>query len=163
MRSILTVNLIRPCNAYSQSSCFSFVLVYSCFHKLLFRESLIISHSQNKTNTHQLLVRTLLVGFKININHLSREDRNTQYFHFISQNSFLCHGPVPVCNSSCIRLKRGRWGRKLCGRRRYCVFYIDRFSCIWRGEKVHHVKHWPWWWWIVVSGKMVIGRRKMGS
>ena len=129
MRSILTVNLVRPCNAYSQSSCFSFVLVYSCFHKLLFRESLIISHSQNKTNT-QLLVRTLLIGFKIIINHLSREDRNTQYFHFISQNSFLCHGPVPVCNSSCIRLKRGRWGRELCVRRGYCVFYIDRFRCI---------------------------------
>ena len=30
MRSILTVILIRPCVACHQSSCFSFVLAYSC-------------------------------------------------------------------------------------------------------------------------------------
>ena len=130
MRSILTVSLIRPCVAYHQSSCFSFVLAYSCSLET-FVQRITDNFSLSKQNkrapiAHENPVRRVLNRYVS----LEQRIRNTQYFHCISQITFLIHGPVPVCNSSRIWLKWGRWGRKLCVRRGYCVFYIDRFRCI---------------------------------
>ena len=153
MRSILTVVLIRPCVACHQSSCFLFVLAYNCSLET-FVQGITDNFSLPKQNKHAPIAHENPVSRDFN-RYLSLEQRIYKHpiFSLYPPKLISNYCPVPICNRSCILLKRGRWGGKLCVRRGYCVFQIDRFRRIRQGKKVYHMINWLWGWWIVVMGK----------